>query len=96
MKLGESLKYCRNVRKLTQKELAEKSGISKSYLCLLEKGEREASISVLESLSDALKIPVAIIVLIASEGADLSDDVSKRNIDKLNKLVKVLLVRVSE
>ena len=56
----------------------------------------EASISVLESLSEALGIPVAIIVFIASESTDLSGDVSERNIKKLNTLVKDLIIRASE
>lgn len=95
MNLGESIKYCRTVRKLTQKDLAEKSGISKSYLCLLEQGEREASISVLQSISEALCIPVAIVVLIASEGNELEGDISKKNIQGLNRIVKDLINRAS-
>ena len=83
------------VRKLTQKDLAEMSGISKSYLCLLEQGEREASFSVLQSISDALSIPVAIVVLIASESDELKGDISKNNIQGLNKIVKDLVSRAS-
>lgn len=93
MNLGESIKYFRSVGKLTQKELAEKSGISKSYLCLIEKGEREASIGVLQSISDALSIPVAVVVLIASESEELEGDISSKNIKRLNVLAKDLINR---
>lgn len=95
MNLGESIKYCRTVRQLTQKELADESGISKSYLCLIEQGEREASMTVLQSLSKTLRIPVAILVLIASESEELEGDISKKNIQGLNKLVKDLISRAS-
>lgn len=71
------------------------SGISKSYLCLLEQGEREASVSVLQSISEALRIPIAIVVLIASESDELEGDISKKNIKGLNKLVKDLVSRAS-
>ena len=91
MNLGEAIKYCRSKRRLSQKELAEKSGISKSYLCLIEKGEREASIGVLQSISEALSIPVAIVVLIASESEELVGDISSKNIKRLNVLIKDLI-----
>lgn len=96
MNLGESIKYCRSVRKLTQKELAEKSGVSKSYICLIENGERDASISVLNSIAEALSIPTAIMVFIASEGKELDGDISDKNIERLNKLVKELISRASK
>lgn len=44
---------------LTQKALAEKSGVSSTYLCGIERGARNASPVALSRLADALGCKVA-------------------------------------
>lgn len=56
----------RLVKNISQKELAQKSGISQSYVSLLEKGiEREKSptLQTIESISDALGVCVKDILI---------------------------------
>lgn len=52
---GESpVKVWREYRGLTQDGLAEKSGISKAYLCQIETGKREGAIKTLRAIATAL------------------------------------------
>lgn len=58
MAIAENLKHWRQVRGMTQPELAEKAEIEQSYLSKLENGRSQASEGVRERLADALEIDV--------------------------------------
>ncbi|WIF95165.1 helix-turn-helix domain-containing protein [Caminicella sporogenes] len=60
MCLGDNIKKCRKIRKLTQKELAAKSNISRSYLADIENNRYNPSVEVLKSIANALDVPVEI------------------------------------
>ena len=55
---GAKIKYLRELKNWNQTELAERSGISRSYLSQLESGLKDPTASLLEKLSDALQAPV--------------------------------------
>ncbi|SCJ36346.1 HTH-type transcriptional regulator sinR [uncultured Clostridium sp.] len=55
MKIGEKIKLSREKRKITQKDLAKKAGISNTYLSDIERMRTNPSIKVLEKLADALE-----------------------------------------
>ena len=73
MKLGETIKQCRNKRGLTQSRLAELAEISVSHLCLLEKNKREPSISVVENIAKALQIPLSVLVFLATQASEVKE-----------------------
>lgn len=53
------VKELREKKKLTQEELASKSGVSRSLICSLESGERTTTTTgTIEKLADALGVPV--------------------------------------
>jgi DNA-binding XRE family transcriptional regulator len=52
------VKVWREYRGLTQHALAAQAGISKAYLCQIEKGRREGAIKTLRSLAAALGVTV--------------------------------------
>lgn len=56
MGLGQRIKKVRNVRKLTQQELATKACISRSYLADVERERYNPSLSTLEALATALDV----------------------------------------
>lgn len=58
MKIGEKIKLSREKRKITQKELAKKAGISNTYLSDIERMRTNPSIKVLEQLADALEVEI--------------------------------------
>ena len=53
------LKTLRERRGMTQEQLAEKSGVSRTYLARLETGRQDPTLSTLEKLAKALKVKVA-------------------------------------
>jgi len=90
MNIGVSIKHCREQRNLSQKTLAEISGVSVSHLCLIENGKRDPSISTIKTLSEALNIPVNVLIFLSSDLDEISD-ISKINIDRLSSLINKLI-----
>ncbi len=58
MNIGEHIKQFRKMQGLSQKELAEKSGISLMSIRRYETGEREPRHDVLERIANALEAPI--------------------------------------
>lgn len=52
----------REYRKLSRKELAEKVGISKSYVSHMELGKRKGTADKLQKIAEALKIEVDLLI----------------------------------
>lgn len=50
------LKFVRYRQNMTQEELSKRSGISRSYISKIERGEREPTITVICKLADALGV----------------------------------------
>lgn len=71
MNLGRAIKLCRSQREITQFELANASGLSVSYLSLLEKNKRDPSLSTVQKIADGLKIPSSILFFLAAERTEL-------------------------
>lgn len=58
MSIGVNIKYIRKIANLTQKEFADKIGISRNALINYEKGKRVPPIDVLFSISKAFNVSV--------------------------------------
>lgn len=56
--LGNKLKHLRLKKSLTQKRLAEKIGYTPAYICQLENGKTDPSISTLKKIVAALDITI--------------------------------------
>lgn len=54
--LGKRIKFLRSARHQTQEDLAFDADISKNYLCDVENGRRNITISVLRKICFALEI----------------------------------------
>ena len=62
MATGAMIKLLRTAEGLPQKDLAEKLGVSRSYLCQIEKETREPSMDLLRRIADAFGMPVGLLV----------------------------------
>lgn len=62
MQIGEQIRFKRNEQHLSQKQLAEKAGISATYLCDIEKGRCDGSIKALQSISNSLGVQLSEII----------------------------------
>lgn len=51
------LKFTRQQRKLSQQALAERAGISVSYVSMLEREQRTPPLETVETLAKALQVP---------------------------------------
>jgi len=56
--LASNVRFLRRAKKISQEELAEISGLHRTYVGSLERGERNATLSTLEVLASALKVSV--------------------------------------
>lgn len=61
-KFGALVRAKRDAANLTQEELADKAGIHRTYLSLLERGKRTPTIEVIRLLAKALKTTMTAIV----------------------------------
>ena len=52
--IGQMIQQMRKFRKLSQAELAEKSGMTREYVGLIERGSVNASVEVLMKIASAL------------------------------------------
>ena len=90
MSIGSTIKKCRELRGLTQTKLAERSEISVSHLCLVEKGKRDLSLSSFESVSDALGVPASVMLFLAAKGREITE-LSEDEVDNLSKVLLELV-----
>lgn len=56
--LPRRIKHLRGLKNWTQAILAEKAGISRSYISELERGTREPTVGILKSIADAFQVPI--------------------------------------
>mgnify|MGYP000845124289 FL=1 len=81
MNIGRAIKLCRNQKGFTKTKLAENSGLSVSYLTLLEQGKRDPNLSTLEKICLALQIPSTVLMFLAAdadEKAGMSTELSEK------------------
>lgn len=83
MDLGKAIKICRTHKGITRSALAKRSGLSASYISLLEKGERDPAISKVNKIADALNIPLSILLFIGSNQRELAGVLSEDALEKL-------------
>jgi transcriptional regulator with XRE-family HTH domain len=57
-RFGEELKRCRKKAELTQDEVANRAGIHRTEVSLLERGLREPRLGTVLNLAAALEVPV--------------------------------------
>lgn len=61
--LGEELRARRVERGISQEELAARAGLHRNYVGLLERGQRNVTVLVLQDLAGALKMSLSELVV---------------------------------
>jgi transcriptional regulator with XRE-family HTH domain len=54
--VAKNMRRLRHARRLSQEELADRAGINRNYVGMLEREEHSATIDMLEKLADVLKV----------------------------------------
>ena len=90
--LGRRVRQQRTMCGLTQEELAEKSGISCSFVGHIERGEKKFSIGTLVALCNAMKISPNYLLQDSLDQQVLNDsvDVGQKNKALFDDLMNVL------
>lgn len=73
-KIGRTIKELRTAKKIKQKTLAEKCGLSQSYLSLIEKEEKEPPKETVDKICNALGIPKQILFYMSITSKDVPSD----------------------
>ena len=87
--LHKALRLIRVFHDLSQKELSNKLGISKSYLSQIESGNKKPTLTLLESYADIFDIPVSSIMFF-SENIDNKVDTENIRIFISSKILTLL------
>ncbi len=87
--LGEKIKTLRKQARFTLKLLAQKSNISSSYLCDIEKGRSSPSLETLKSIAAALKMPPS--ALLYGSIPIVAEDSASLNLSKIPLLKQATL-----
>lgn len=90
MNIGQTIKLCRKNQGLTQGQLAELSGISVSHISLMESDKREPTLSKLEAIAMALKVPLSVLVFLASNNEDVKE-LNKSQIEEMSNSIMGLM-----
>ena len=90
MRLGKTVREIRIRRGFTQKELADETNLSQTYLSLIENGKREPSLSTVESIGNALGIPSEIIAFLSLRAESIHPD--KRELfEKVSPSIRAMI-----
>lgn len=95
MDYAKAFRILRAAFGLRQAELAERLTIGPSQLSLIEAGKRQPSLKTVEALAEALGVPQALVMLLASEPQQLQTQ-EDRDIADLGRTLLRLLVAASK
>lgn len=70
-RFGEAVRRARIAANLTQESLADNSGLDRSYIGGVERGERNPTLSVIEKIAAGLGVPVAHLFSYSEPGSEL-------------------------
>lgn len=59
---GAKLKQIRTAKKISQEELAFRSGLHRTYISSVERGERNISIINMKKIADALEVELKVLI----------------------------------
>jgi transcriptional regulator with XRE-family HTH domain len=91
MDYGRAIRIVRAAKGLSQKELAELTGLNGTYISMIESGRRVPSTEALESIAKAMKVPFYLIALLGSDAEDLQG-ISREHASSLGQELLQLVV----
>ena len=93
--VGKNIRILREIKEISQKELADKIGVPSGTLSHIERGSRQPSIEMLYNIADALNVSVINFFLDEKEIARfMFDDVIKARFpgsERLNEILNQLI-----
>ncbi|MEN3262573.1 helix-turn-helix transcriptional regulator [Sodalis endosymbiont of Spalangia cameroni] len=71
MNIGKAIRLCRTQRGMSQGEVARIAGCSVSYLSMLENNKRDPTLSTIEKISYALRVPLGMLFFLGADAGEL-------------------------
>lgn len=96
--VGRTIGEIRKARGLTQRQVAEHTGLTVNYLSLVETGQRGVSLDVVNQLAAPLGVPAELILFLAGTGEVKTGDASAFAdlIDATKDAIRALIEAESE
>jgi len=74
MNLPDKIKDLREAKKMSQAVLAEKSGLSATYISLIESGKKSPTLKSLKKISAGLGVPFPVLSFLSLDEEDVSPE----------------------
>lgn len=89
LRLGAALKECRARQRLTQEQLAERSGLSYKFIGEIERGRGNPTVETLARLAEALGVGIAAL-FVETDRQQLPEDyqISKRDLQVMREALQ--------
>lgn len=72
MDIGRAVKLSRSQKGWTLRELSKQSGIAVSHLSMIERNQRDASMSAMQALANAFGMPLNVLIFLAADPTELT------------------------
>jgi len=92
MNYGKGVRLARAVSGLSQKGLAARAQVDASYISMIERQLRSPSVTTLETIASALRVPLYVLILLSSEQGDLRG-VAEKDAEAIGRDLLSTLVR---
>lgn len=90
MDIGRAIKLCRSQKDWTLRELSKRTGIAVSHLSMIERNQRDASMTAVQTIASAFGMPLNVLVFLAADPDDLRG-ISNEIKEKLSRAALELL-----
>ena len=70
MNYSKAVRVARSIANISQQELAKRASLNRSYISLIESGDRNATTETLAKIASALEMPTHLFTLLAVEESD--------------------------
>jgi transcriptional regulator with XRE-family HTH domain len=70
MNYSKAVRMARSIANISQQELAARASLNRSYISLIESGDRNATTETLDKIAKALDIPSHLLTLLGVEQSD--------------------------
>jgi transcriptional regulator with XRE-family HTH domain len=91
MDYSKAVRMARSIANISQQELAERASLNRSYISLIESGDRKATTETLGRIAGAIEIPAHLLTLLAVEESDKAA-IGKAQIQSLGIALAELLL----
>jgi transcriptional regulator with XRE-family HTH domain len=74
LKIGTAIKQARTLRGITQSELSQRAKLSITYISEIENEKKDPSMQALRSIATAIGLDAPMILLLAMQDSDVSEE----------------------